>query len=91
LARRSIQLAALDVHLSRGRGTRSPGIGRDAGCIEVGKSGDFIVLDQDILKLADEGRADDIRNTAVLETWFMGKPIYHNEERNRRAERGLTK
>jgi len=72
-------------------GARFLGIERDAGSIEVGKSGDFIVLDQDILKLADEGRADDIRKTAVLETWFMGKLVYHNEERNQKAERGLTK
>jgi len=49
---------------------------KEAGSIEVGKSGDFIVLDQDILRLADEGRADDIRTTEVLEAWFMGKPVH---------------
>jgi predicted amidohydrolase YtcJ len=64
-------------------------LGRDpeAGSIEVGKSGDFIVLNQDILTLADEGHADDIRNTAVLETWFMGKRIYVSKVRNSNARK----
>ena len=64
---------------------------KQAGSIEVGKSGDCIVLTQDILKLADEGHAQDIRNTDVLETWFMGKRIYVSKVRNSSAKRGLTK
>jgi predicted amidohydrolase YtcJ len=59
--------------------------------IEVGKSGDFIVLNQDILKLADEGHADDIRNTDVLETWFMGKRVYVGNVDKTNAKRGLQK
>jgi hypothetical protein len=47
-----------------------------AGSLETGKSADFIVVDQDILKLADSGRADDIARTRVLETWFQGKKVY---------------
>jgi len=47
-----------------------------AGSLQVGKSADFIVLDQDILQLADSGRADDIAKTHVLETWFQGKETY---------------
>jgi predicted amidohydrolase YtcJ len=47
-----------------------------AGSLEVGKSADFIVVDQDILQLADSGRADDIVHTHVLETWFQGKEVY---------------
>jgi len=47
-----------------------------AGSLEVGKSADFIVLDQDILALADSGHADDIMRTQVLETWFQGKEVY---------------
>ncbi len=71
-------------------GARFLGLEQEAGSIEVGKSGDFVVLDQDILKLADEGHADDIRNTAVLETWFMGKSVYVGKGRNLNAQRGLT-
>ncbi len=64
---------------------------QEAGSIELGKSGDFIVLNQDILKLADEGRAADIRSTGVLETWFSGKRIYLGTSRKSSAKRGLTK
>jgi predicted amidohydrolase YtcJ len=49
---------------------------REAGSIEEGKSADFIVLDQDILKLADSGHADKILRTQVLETWFQGRNVY---------------
>ncbi len=48
----------------------------EAGSIEVGKSADFVVLDRDILALGDSGHAADIANTKVLETWFMGKPVF---------------
>jgi predicted amidohydrolase YtcJ len=72
-------------------GARFLGREREAGSIEVGKSGDFIVLSQDILRLAEAGRADDIRNTDVLETWFMGKQVYVNRGGNSNVQRGLTK
>jgi predicted amidohydrolase YtcJ len=49
---------------------------REAGSIEVGKSADFIVLDRDILKLAEAGRGPDIAHTLVLETWFKGVTVY---------------
>jgi predicted amidohydrolase YtcJ len=47
-----------------------------AGSLEVGKSADFIVLDQDILHLADSGRPEDILRTHVLGTWFRGNKVY---------------
>jgi predicted amidohydrolase YtcJ len=47
-----------------------------AGSLEVGKSADFIVVDRDILQLADSGHAQDIMRTQVLETWFQGKQVY---------------
>ena len=47
-----------------------------AGSIEVGKSGDFIVLDRDILALADSGHAADVGETKVLATWFRGEKVY---------------
>jgi predicted amidohydrolase YtcJ len=47
-----------------------------AGSLEAGKSADFIVVDQDILQLADSGRADEIARTQVLKTWFQGKEVY---------------
>ena len=46
------------------------------GSLEVGKSADFIVVDQNILALADQGHPEKIGDTKVLETWFMGKKIY---------------
>jgi predicted amidohydrolase YtcJ len=47
-----------------------------AGSLEVGKSADFIVLDRDILALADAGHAADVAGTKVLETWFRGERVY---------------
>lgn len=48
----------------------------EIGSVEVGKSADFIIVDQNILQLADEGHPEKIGDTKVLETWFMGKKVY---------------
>ncbi|MBS0419844.1 MAG: amidohydrolase family protein [Proteobacteria bacterium] len=48
----------------------------ETGSLETGKSADFIVVNQDVLKLAAENRAGDIAKTHVVETWFMGKKVY---------------
>ncbi len=53
---------------------------RETGSIEVGKSADFIILDRDIVKLADSGQGQDIANTQVLETWFRGERVYKQPE-----------
>jgi len=53
-------------------------LGRDAeiGSLVPGKSADFVLLDRDILALADDDRADEIAATRVVETWFRGKRVY---------------
>ncbi|WP_411818509.1 amidohydrolase [Hyphococcus sp. DH-69] len=51
-----------------------------AGSIEPGKKADFIILDQDIFALVDEGETAAISDTKVLETWFGGKKVYAAEE-----------
>jgi predicted amidohydrolase YtcJ len=48
----------------------------EIGSLEVGKSADFIIVDQNILALADEGHPEKIGDTKVLETWFMGRKVY---------------
>jgi predicted amidohydrolase YtcJ len=53
---------------------------RETGSIEVGKSADFIVVDRDILKLAEAGQGGDIAHTRVLETWFRGTSVYKQPE-----------
>jgi len=47
-----------------------------AGSIEVGKRADFIILDQNIIDLANAGAASQISDTKVLETWFDGERVY---------------
>jgi predicted amidohydrolase YtcJ len=57
-------------------GARFLGRDQEIGSLVPGKSADFVILDRDILALADRGNADDIANTRVLETWFRGRRVY---------------
>jgi predicted amidohydrolase YtcJ len=50
-----------------------------AGSLEVGKKADFIIVDQDIFNLAENGRADEISETSVLQTWFGGDLVYEKQ------------
>ena len=57
-------------------GARAMGRDREFGSITLGKSADFIEIDQDILDLERQGKAEAIGKTRVLKTWFRGKLVY---------------
>ncbi len=57
-------------------GARAMGRESEFGSLEVGKSADFILLDQDVLSLADAGKPEMIGATKVLQTWFRGVKVY---------------
>ncbi len=63
------------------RGAEYLHLASDAGSLEVGKSADFVLVDRDILALADAGRVREIARARVLGTWFRGKQVYSSPGR----------
>lgn len=53
------------------------------GSLEKGKKADFIIIDQNIIALTQNGESAKISDTKVLETWFNGKLVYKNPEIDR--------
>ena len=52
------------------------GLDKITGSIEVGKSADMVLLDEDITKMS----ADEIPNAKVLVTVLQGEIVYHKGE-----------
>jgi hypothetical protein len=71
---------AIDIHAAMAaftiNGARLLGIGDQAGSLEAGKLADLIVLDQNVVQLAEQGQATKISDTQVLTTVFDGKVVY---------------
>lgn len=51
----------------------------EVGSLEVGKRADLIVLEQNIIELAESKQGDKISDTQVALTLFDGKVVYENE------------
>ena len=50
------------------------------GSLELGKKADFVILNQDLLALEDNGDTHKISDTKILATWFDGREIYSADE-----------
>ncbi|MFM7784008.1 MAG: amidohydrolase family protein, partial [Gammaproteobacteria bacterium] len=57
-------------------GARMLGLGERTGSIEAGKLADLVVLDQNLVELAEQRQADRISETRVLTTIFDGRVVY---------------
>ncbi|HET6564694.1 MAG TPA: amidohydrolase family protein [Xanthomonadales bacterium] len=74
---------AIDVHQAIAaltiNGARLFGHDDRLGSIEVGKIADLVVLDQNIVELAESGKAEAIAGTSVILTVFDGQVVYQAE------------
>ena len=61
-------------------GARLMGHDNKLGSIEVGKTADLIVLNQNVVELAEQGRADKIGKTQVDMTIFDGSIVFEREQ-----------
>lgn len=70
----------IDIHTALAaftiNGARMLGIGNETGSIEPGKLADLIVLDRNVVQLAEGGKADGISETQVDLTLFDGRIVY---------------
>jgi predicted amidohydrolase YtcJ len=73
----------IDVHSALAaytiNGARAMSQAETLGSLEVGKLADLVVVDQDVVALAESGRAHDISETRVLLTVFDGKVVFEPE------------
>lgn len=71
---------ALDIHsILRAytiNGAKAMSQSHEVGSLEIGKKADFIVIDQNLINLVEQGRANEISETKVLSTWFDGALVY---------------
>lgn len=65
---------ALDAYTING--ARLFGHDADTGSLEVGKSADLVLIDRDLLSLAENGQAGEIGATQVLLTLFEGRTVF---------------
>jgi predicted amidohydrolase YtcJ len=73
----------LDIHSSLAsytiNGARAMSQAEMLGSLEVGKLADLIVVDRDVVALAESGRAHEISETRVLLTLFDGRVVFDQE------------
>ena len=63
-------------------GARLMGHDDKLGSIEVGKTADLIVLNQNVVELAEQGQAGKIGETQVDMTIFDGNVVFDSEQRD---------